>query len=753
MLNALEQIKRWSVYLTIFLVPLFFLPWSTEVLEWNKQYLLYFLVAVGILSWLAKMMIEKRLEFHRTPLDFPVLGFWFIVLISTLVSAARSQSALGSLNNLSFGLVPVTFYVLFYFLSVNTLYDTAKIKKAINFVAYSGVASILFFFLSVFGFWKLLKVNLGFANTVSSLSTIFGVYLILVMCWGLYGLVLKKSEGWRPVFSGIVAFLALAALTMVGFKLVWVLTAIALFVLLVFAMTHIEEMRSVWLSVVFGIFVISLIFVLLGAPSFLIANLPVEVSLSAGGSWGITADTLGSGVKNFILGSGPATFVYDFAKFRPENLNLTFVWNVRFAEAMGAFLTLLSTVGFLGIVSYVLMILLGLGTIFYVWMQPRWAKKIPEAVGPTDVQEKILFFVIATLWIVTVCANFLLNYSTVVWVYFFLFSSLLMTLSREIAIPGKSKPIVVHLKTSQQYSLAASFVFILVFASVIVFGIYLGRFYAADIVYAQSIRELNVGNFDKSLEKSARAVTLNPYRSEYHLNISRAYLLRAASEYKKATADQNAVANLVSSAVNAARYATTLAPNDVATWESLATMYDNARVLSPDAAEWAIKALDTAIELEKTNPVHFLRRGNLRLASKQGKEARDDYNEALRLKANYVDGFVAVSMLEESEGNLDAAIAQMANAFRLASSDPAIMFHLGRQLFNRGTGNDLPIAEQLFIAAVQQNANYSDALFSLAVLYERQGKTSEALKFYRRVLQLNPGNKELQAKVRAMSGQ
>jgi tetratricopeptide (TPR) repeat protein len=753
MLNALEQIKRWSVYLTIFLVPLFFLPWSFEALEWNKQYLLYFLIMVGLLSWLAKMMIEKRIEFHRTPLDLPVIGFWFIVLISSLASATRTQSMLGALNNISFGFVPLTFYTLFYFLATNTLYDTAKIKRAINFLAYSGLVAILFFFLNVFGFWRLIKVNFAFSNTISSLSTVFGVYLILVMCRGLYGLLLKKNGAGESVFSGIIALLSLAALVMVGFKLVWVMTAIALFVLLVFAMTHIEEMRSVWISAVFGIFVVSLIFILIGVPSFAVAQLPLEVSLSAGSSWNIATDTLGSGIKNFVFGSGPATFMYDFAKFRPENLNLTFVWNIRFAEAMGAFLTLLSTVGFLGIVSYVLLILLGLGTVFYIWMQPRWAKKIPEVAGPTDIQEKTLFYIIATLWIVTVCANFLLNYSTVIWVYFFLLSALLMTLSREIAVPGRSKPIVVHLKTSQQYALAASFVFILIFASVVVLGIYLGRFYAADIAYAQSIKSLNAGNFDKSLEKSARAVTLNPYRSDYHLNISRAYLMRAAAELGKSNADQNVIANLVSSAVNAGRYATNLAPNDVTTWESLATMYDNARVLAPDAVSWAIKALDEAIKLEKSNPVHFLRRGNLQLALKQNKEARDDYNEALRLKPNYIDGFAALAMLEEVEGNADAAVAQMANAFRLAPQDPTIMFHLGRMLFNRNQGNDLAIAEQLFAAAVQANPNYSDALFSLAVLYERQGKASEALKLYRRVLQLNPGSTDLQAKVRAMSGQ
>ncbi len=752
MLNILEYIKRWSVYLAILLTPLFFLLCSSELLEWNKQYLLYFLIMAGLLSWLARMMVEKRLEFYRTPLDLPILGLWLVVLISSLASAARTQSMLGALGNVSFGFVPVTFYVIFYFLATNTLYDITKIRKAINFLAYSGIATIAFFWLGILGFWRFVKINFVFINTVSALSTIFGVFVILVMCWGLYNLLLRKNGLGFSIFTGVVAILSFVTLMTIGFKLVWVMAALALFVLLVFAMTHIEEMRSVWISVSFGLFVAALIFILLGLPQFITVNLPLEVSLSAGASWGIAADTLGSSIKNFVFGSGPATFAYDFAKFRPENLNLTFVWNVRFAEAMSVFLTLLATTGFLGAISYILIILLGMGTIFYIWMQPRWARKLPDSATTTDVQEKILFYIIATLWIVVALSQFFTGFSTVMLVSFFLLSALLMTLSREIAVPGKSKPYLLHLRASSQYSLAASFVFILVFAAVIVLGIYLGRFYAADIAYTRSINYLNAGDFDKSLEQSAKAVTLNPYRSDYHLNIARAYLLSAAAEYRKPSADTNAIATLVSSAVNAARYATGLAPQDVATWESLATMYENARVLSQDAVSWAVKALDQSIELEKTNPTHFVRRGNLRLLLGLKKEAKEDFGEALRLKPNYVDAFVALSGYEESEKNIDGSIAQMANAFQLSQNDPVLMFYLGRLLFNRGTGNDLAIAEQLFTNAVQANPNYSDALFALAILYEKQGKTANALRLYRRVLQLNPGNKDIQDKIKQLGG-
>src|SRR4030066_294543 len=46
----LNKIIRWSTYLLVFLLPLFFLPFSFEYFELNKQYLLlfYFLITNNV---------------------------------------------------------------------------------------------------------------------------------------------------------------------------------------------------------------------------------------------------------------------------------------------------------------------------------------------------------------------------------------------------------------------------------------------------------------------------------------------------------------------------------------------------------------------------------------------------------------------------------------------------------------------------------------------------------------------------------
>ena len=57
--------------------------------------------------------------------------------------------------------------------------------------------------------------------------------------------------------------------------------------MLIFFLTYADKVRTIWTSIAFTIFVISLLFMFLGVPKFLTANLPLEVSLSSNVSWQI----------------------------------------------------------------------------------------------------------------------------------------------------------------------------------------------------------------------------------------------------------------------------------------------------------------------------------------------------------------------------------------------------------------------------------------------------------------------------------
>jgi tetratricopeptide (TPR) repeat protein len=757
--NILSLISKYCVYGITLLIPVFFLPFTFEFLEFNKQYLLGVLVLIGVLAWMGKSIVDKEVHFYRTPLDLPLVIFWFVVFISGVLSEDRILSFVGNMENLTIGVLPMTFYILFYFLVTNSL-KIDDLKKIVIMVLASGVAASAFFILKIAGLLEKIGFSWQFNNTVSNLNTPFGIFIAVCLVLSLNALFLRKKDIKSDIFWFICFVVFLATLALFGFKLVWICVAASLFLLLVLGMSHLEEIRTSWITVSFSILVIALIFVLLGVPQFLTAGLPLEVSLSQGVSWKIATETLGSSLKQFIIGSGPATFVYDFAQFRPESLNLTFAWNIRFASPASTFIDLLSTFGFLGTISYVLVLLLSLGTVVFVSMRKAFKKDgmlshaIKHAMGSEGsvFAASPLFFGVTVAWLSLLAASFFLIFSTALWVMFFLFMASIMVVSRTL-LKVNEKPFSVSLRTSPQYSLASSFIFILVFSGVIVLGIYLGRFYIANVYYVQSMLSLNSGNIGNAEEEAAKAIQYHNSWAPYHLNLARIYLLDAGAESRKSSPDASKVSSLVASAVNQAKLATDLAPKNVVTWETLATMYENARAISPAAGDWAVDALDMATNLEKTNPVHYLRRGNLKAALQKNDEAKKDYEEAVRLKANYVDAFVRLSAVEESKKDLNTAILRMSDAFRFSPKNPEILFQLGRLLYNRNKGDDLRLAEQAFLGAVNLNPDYSNALYSLGLLYERLGQQKEALGYYNHVLRLNPDNADIRAKINALLGQ
>ena len=76
MQNTLDRIVKIIISSLVFLVPLFFLPFSYEAFEFNKQYLLFFLVLAGLAAWLAKMVFfdkEVKLKIARYDFDFVFL--------------------------------------------------------------------------------------------------------------------------------------------------------------------------------------------------------------------------------------------------------------------------------------------------------------------------------------------------------------------------------------------------------------------------------------------------------------------------------------------------------------------------------------------------------------------------------------------------------------------------------------------------------------------------------------------------------
>ena len=116
------SITKKSIYLLVFLLPLFFLPFSFEAFEFNKQYLMFFLVTLGVFSWLAKMiLVDKEIKFKRTPLDIFILVFVVLAIIGSIFSVDPSSSLFGFYGRFSNGLISLVIMAMMYFFITNNV--------------------------------------------------------------------------------------------------------------------------------------------------------------------------------------------------------------------------------------------------------------------------------------------------------------------------------------------------------------------------------------------------------------------------------------------------------------------------------------------------------------------------------------------------------------------------------------------------------------------------------------------------------
>ncbi|MCX6722642.1 MAG: hypothetical protein NT094_01065, partial [Candidatus Staskawiczbacteria bacterium] len=130
-LKICDWVAKYSIYAAIFLIPIFFLPWTADVLDFNKQALLLLLVFISILGFLSKILISGKFEIKKSVMHI-VAGVLFLVyLLATLFSVYRYGSFWGQPQQVSESLLTLMCFLLFYFLVSNTFSKKEILTSAI----------------------------------------------------------------------------------------------------------------------------------------------------------------------------------------------------------------------------------------------------------------------------------------------------------------------------------------------------------------------------------------------------------------------------------------------------------------------------------------------------------------------------------------------------------------------------------------------------------------------------------------------
>jgi len=140
----LSNLKSYLLIFSIFLFPLFFLPFTQEFFITHKLYLLGFGVLLLILISTLHLLFSKKLVWQKHPFDNLILLFLTAMAISTLFS---SPNKIQALLNPNFGLVMIiSLAILYFYLSrVETMHALSLRILSVGSVLLS-IVTIIFYF-------------------------------------------------------------------------------------------------------------------------------------------------------------------------------------------------------------------------------------------------------------------------------------------------------------------------------------------------------------------------------------------------------------------------------------------------------------------------------------------------------------------------------------------------------------------------------------------------------------------------------
>ncbi len=772
---------QWSLFGLVLLMPLFYLPWTIEVLEMNKQLLL--LVGAGIagFAWLGKMLTERRFEYRRSVVNLIVILFAVVYAISAMLSQSQYMSVAGDFGQQNAGLVTVLSLVVLYFVIASNVRTVKQFNRLMLASVISGFLAAAFGLLQGMGVFLL---PFAFAksasfNTVGTAASL-GIYLayIVTLCGGLILQTHKRSD-MKPklhlaytVFLAVTAVLSMFVIATIAFWPVTVCLLVASALLIAFAFIHAKSLKGIGgIMLPVAAFIVSLLLLFVRFPVAL--GFPSEVMPSMKASWDITVKSLRA---NPLLGSGPGTFIFDYAKYRAPEVNLTQFWNLRFDRSAMRALTVAATAGLLGFLTWLLV------AVFLLVSSARQLLKADEETW------HILISMFAA-WFLLVLSKFL--YSSTMTLEFLTWVTMAL-----LVVVHRRDFFSVTFENSPRSAMTLSFVFIfsLVFA---VSGFFVeGMRYAGEVAYADAIRlDQSGGKIDDVVNKLVSASNLNQKNDVYLRNLSTALLVKADQEsaapidtkkkdkekdadYKKRMDDAQqekirTVAALTADAVNVAKRATDLNPSNVADWSVLASIYQNLIGVTDGADEWAVKSYQTAVDLEPNNPSTHTELGKVYMvqsdmalpatdtkdekAKKDAQEkvdkllgnAVDEFNKAIALKADYAPAHFNLALALDRQGKLKEAITKMENTVQLQPTDVGVGFQLALLYYRDSRKDD---AMRLLESVVSLSPNYSNARWYLAAMYEEKGNIDGAIEQIQKVAELNPGNDTVTKKLSDLQG-
>ncbi|MBU3964584.1 hypothetical protein KJ562_02600 [Patescibacteria group bacterium] len=713
----------------VFLLPLFFLPFTASPLFLNKQLFLSIAVFFLFIFWAVKVISFGKFTLDFGKISKAMILFLVVIGISTIFSISRSQSFAVAdtpdtfLNILLCGLV--------YFLSANLFSKREAIEKrgskdskesklparkfVFGFLASAFVLSIIFLLQAVIRkaiFPLFLTKNFIF-NTIGSTEAL-GIFIgcAFVLLMSLFGnkviAVKEKADIKSKIIFGLSAITGViffASIVLINYWLIWLGVILGIIFVLAQMSKNMgpiltqKEIRQFILPLL--ILAISLIFVFVRIPTDKIFSYSPEIGLTFKSTVQIGTDTMKISVKNLIIGSGPASFPYQFDLFKPLAINLGAFWQTRFNQGFSVLTTMLSTVGILGVLSVLLLIV----TALWQGIRPLFKTKNDDSV------EAKLSSVIFTACLYLFFTWFFYPANITLLFLAFLMLGLFVGLEKK----GNVKEILFTQSPQKAFGIMMLAVVVMAGAGI---GVYkVSQRYAGAVIFADGVNFINSEepNLENGIKAIVSASNLDQNKDDYLRNLSQAFALQLdelvgnqeLSQEDKQKLFQQYISNGESILAEAVR----INPKNSENWLQQGSFYQSLEGFGVQGAgQLAFASFQKAYELAPRDPQFPFVLGNMYLVSAKTNSAQ-------------------IKELENAEEKDQTQIDKLKEAQEL--------------LFSQ--------TEEYLLKAIELKRNLVPAFYSLGQFYEFKGDQNLALQAYSIILQLVPEYQDVKARIEALT--
>ncbi|HUW71917.1 MAG TPA: tetratricopeptide repeat protein [Candidatus Humimicrobiaceae bacterium] len=728
----LGKLNKTSLYLLLFLLPLFFLPFARSVLDYPKQSLLLFLVFLSLIGWLGKQFIQRKIIIRENKLLYLILLFlFFIFSLSAIFSLWPTASFWGWPLIISDGLLTFLCLLLLVFLFVNTFQTEREVFSALLIFLVSGALAGIFLLLQLYGIFILPSA----ISRIFSFNTIANVYQAILFLAVLLPISLVLAFRIKKPIFWFILLILLSSVILVDFRDAWVVLLLGVLTLAVFGLVGFQGKIRIGLTAFLGLLLVLTIFFMFFPlrPAWFPA-LPLQVSPGTVTELDILSGVYSGGVKNIFLGTGPGTFIFDYSQHRSPLLNLTLFWGTRFSSGGSEFLDWFITKG----------LLTGISLLFFLGLSIYLAfKGLIRNESPLGMRLGLLASAVALAG-----AGFLSPFNLSLWVVFWVVMAGLFFYN--------SKTREVNLDSQFRRAIFSAVLLITIIIGITLF-LFQGQNYLAEIRYSRGISLSQQGDINRAIDLIQRATSLNPSADIYWRDLAQLYLVKInlIAQNQELTPEEKRMETQESirNGIEALNHITSRFSFNVANWNVAGFFYRNLIGIE-GAGEEALRSYLQAAELEPASPFPYGEIGRVYILMAQDFRERQmtdrekeclssaiiSLEKSIELKPDYAPAHYLKAVAYDQQGREEEAIVTLEELKKVSPEDIGISFQLGMLYWRI---EKLDEAQREFEGIIKSDPDYSNARYMLGLVYDKKGEKEKAEEQFEKVSQLNPENQEV----------